>query len=222
MIRERSNTSGSRSLLPVNKELMQKLQRKRGMFTRKPIRLSKTFLLSLMLFLLMNIFFLSGCMHMGMSRGHTMMKPMKYGESKTVQQVNKGKAIEQMIEEAVLDLAKQDIGITTLAVWQIKSQTAGVDVEMVRQKLIARLAGSDRFKVISRERLSDLLKEQSLSLSGTVDEKSAVEIGKLIGVEGFIDGYASLENDRFILSFKLIESKSGVILWAKTIERSIQ
>ncbi|NOQ96542.1 MAG: hypothetical protein GQ561_00095 [Calditrichae bacterium] len=222
MIRERSNTSGSRSLLPVNKELMQKLQRKRGMFTRKPIRLSKTFLLSLMLFLLMNILFLSGCMHMGMSRGHTMMKPMKHGESKTVQQVNKGKAIEQMIEEAVLDLAKQDIGITTLAVWQIKSQTAGVDVEMVRQKLIARLAGSDRFKVISRERLSDLLKEQSLSLSGTVDEKSAVEIGKLIGVEGFIDGYASLENDRFILSFKLIESKSGVILWAKTIERSIQ
>jgi len=93
---------------------------------------------------------------------------------------------------------------------------------MVRQKLITRLAGMNRFKVISRERLSDLLKEQSLSLSGSIDEKSAVVIGKLVGVEGFIDGYVSLDDDRFILNFFLIETKSGVIVWAKTIERTIQ
>lgn len=76
--------------------------------------------------------------------------------------------------------------------------------------------------MISRERLSELLREQSLSLSGSVDEKGAVEIGKLVGVEGFIDGYASLDKNRFTLNLFLIETKSGVILWAKTIEHTIE
>ncbi|MCH7763426.1 MAG: hypothetical protein IIB95_06740 [Candidatus Marinimicrobia bacterium] len=77
------------------------------------------------------------------------------------------------------------------------------------------------FKVVSRERLNELLEEQGLSLSGTIDDKSAVEIGNLIGVEGFVDGYASISNDRIILSFTLMETKSGVIIWAKTLESPV-
>ena len=69
--------------------------------------------------------------------------------------------------------------------------------------------------------MSELLDEQLLSDSGALDEKSAVEFGNFIGVEGFIDGYASVENNRFVLSFTLIETKSGVIVWAKTVEKSI-
>ena len=95
-----------------------------------------------------------------------------------------------------------------------------MDVETIRLKLISLLVDQNRFNVISRERLKDLLDEQSLSLSGTIDENSAVEIGKLIGVEGFIDGYCSLEDNRFILSLNLIESKRGVILWSKIVEES--
>ena len=77
------------------------------------------------------------------------------------------------------------------------------------------------FKVVSRERLNELLEEQGLSLSGTIDDKSAVEIGNLIGVEGFVDGYASISNDQIILSFTLMETKSGVIIWAKTLEAPV-
>ncbi|MCH7613514.1 MAG: hypothetical protein IIB45_09180 [Candidatus Marinimicrobia bacterium] len=77
------------------------------------------------------------------------------------------------------------------------------------------------FKVVSRERLNELLEEQGLSLSGTIDDKSAVEIGNLIGVEGFVDGYASISNDQIILSFTLMKTKSGVIIWAKTLESPV-
>ena len=91
----------------------------------------------------------------------------------------------------------------------------GLDVEVIRQKFIAELVDVNRFKVISRERLSELLEEHSLSLSGALNENSAVEIGNLIGVEGFIDGYASIENGRLRLSFTLVETKSGIIIWAK-------
>ncbi len=164
---------------------------------------------------------LASCMKMGMKRGGPMMESMPFRSPDQVEDINKGQAIDQMIEEAVLDLSNQKPDINRVAVWQIKSQTAGLDVEVIRQKLISKLVTLNLFKVVSRERLNELLAEQGLSLSGTIDEKSAVEIGNLIGVEGFIDGYASIENYRFILSFTLIEARSGVIIWAKTLESPI-
>jgi PBP1b-binding outer membrane lipoprotein LpoB len=65
--------------------------------------------------------------------------------------------------------------------------------------------------------LEELLDEHSLSLSGAIDEKSAVEIGKLIGV----DGYTAMENEKFILNFNLIETSTGIIVWSKTAEYCI-
>ncbi len=162
---------------------------------------------------------LAGCMNMGMKRPGTMMTgSMPSVSSETVQTANMGLAIDQMIEAAVLDLSSQNLDINSIAVWQINSQTAGLDVELIRQKLISKLITLNLFKVVSRARLIELLEEQGLSLSGVIDEKSAMEIGNLISVEGFIDGYATLEDDRFILSFTLIETQSGVIIWAKTLD----
>ncbi len=173
------------------------------------------------LILLTGRFMSTGCMHMGMKRKRHMMGSAMFRFSKSVITVNKGEAIDQMIEELSIDLSKQQLDINSIAVWRIKSQTAGLDVEMIRKKLITRLV-LNGFKIVTRERLNELLEEQSFSLSGTIDENSAVAIGKLIGVEGFIDGYASIENNRLILNFTLIKTTSGVIIWAKTVERSIQ
>jgi len=161
-------------------------------------------------------------MKMGMKRGGPMMESMPFRAAGTVQEINTEQAMDRMIEEAVLDLSTQDIDISSVAVWRIKSQTAGLDVEAIRQKFITQLVNLNRFKVVTRERLSELLAEQGLSLSGTIDDKSAVEIGNLIGVEGFVDGYISIEDSRFVLSCSLIETKTGVIIWAKTIEQPVQ
>ena len=100
---------------------------------------------------------------------------------------------------------------------QIKAQTAGLNVEDIRKKLITRQVALNRFKVISRERLDEQLDEHLLSSTGAIDEKSAVEFGNLIGVDGFIDGYASIKNNRTLVNLTLIETKTGVIVWAKTV-----
>ena len=175
--------------------------------------------LTLSIFLIMFIF--NGCMMMGMMASKTKIKPKISNFPFKVQTVNKTSVIDQMIDEVVLDLSKQETNIKSLAVWRIRSQTAGLNVEMIRQKLLTQLVNLNRYKVVTRQRLSELLEEQSLSLSGAIDETSAVEIGKLIGVEGFIDGYAAIENNRLMLNVSLIESESGVIIWAKTLEREL-
>jgi len=37
-------------------------------------------------------------------------------------------------------------------------------------------------------------------------------------VDDFIDGYVQIDNNHLALSLKLIETQSGLITWAKTIE----
>lgn len=123
-----------------------------------------------------------------------------------------------MIEELVTDLSSQRLDIATVAVWKLRGQPDEDYRETVRQKLITQLVESHSFTVVTRERLQELLKEQGLSETGAIDEEAAVEIGALIGVDGFIDGYLSISKDLYVLSLSLIDAKSGVITWAKIVE----
>lgn len=54
--------------------------------------------------------------------------------------------------------------------------------------LVTELVKSGKFRVIEREQLATILQEKNLSLSGDVDPKTAVKIGKLLGVEYLIAG----------------------------------
>jgi len=171
-------------------------------------------------FIVLSLFLFSSCMKSGMMMGGNMMDTMMSKTTSEVQKINSSQVIDKMIIEVINDFNEKQININSIAVWDIKSKTAGLDVETIRLKLISQLVDQNRVNVISRDRLKDLLDEQSLSLSGIIDEHNAIEIGKLIGVEGFMGGYCSLEDDRFILSLSLIETKRGVILWAKIVVES--
>ena len=50
------------------------------------------------------------------------------------------------------------------------------------------LVKTGRFRVIERERLQDILKEHDLSVSGRIDTSTAVELGRLLGVEYLLTG----------------------------------
>lgn len=53
---------------------------------------------------------------------------------------------------------------------------------------VTELVKSGKFRVIDRERLDALMREKNLTLSGDVDPSTAVQIGKLLGVEYFLTG----------------------------------
>src|SRR5512141_1638822 len=54
--------------------------------------------------------------------------------------------------------------------------------------LVTELVKSGAYRVIEREQLQAILQEKNLSLSGEIDPKTAVEAGKLLGVEYLITG----------------------------------
>ena len=170
------------------------------------------------IWLILLVLAMSSCMHMGKRPDSTKMKPTMRRFVSGGQTINTRQVFDHLVEEAVSDLSRQELDIGSLAVWGIRSQATGIDVEGISQKLLTQLVGLDRFKVISRERLSELLDEQNLSLTGSIDSDSAVKIGNLVGVEGFIDGYLSVDDAQASLSLSLTETASGVIVWAKTLE----
>jgi curli biogenesis system outer membrane secretion channel CsgG len=61
-------------------------------------------------------------------------------------------------------------------------QTAAAD------NLVTKLVKSGKFSVIEREKLSLVMKEQNLSMSGDIDPATAVKFGKLLGVQLIITG----------------------------------
>lgn len=58
----------------------------------------------------------------------------------------------------------------------------------ISDNLVSRLVSNKYYTVIERTELSKVLEEQTLSLSGVIDETQAAEVGKLLGAEGLIMG----------------------------------
>lgn len=102
---------------------------------------------------------------------------------------------------------------------------------------VTELVKSGKFRVVEREQLEALMHEKNLSLSGDVDPKTAVKIGKLLGVNylltgsvteygvtdkgahgsgiGRIPGFSAGKRE-FVASMnaRLIDASTGEVSWA--------
>ncbi|MBN1155257.1 hypothetical protein JXB12_10100 [candidate division KSB1 bacterium] len=82
-----------------------------------------------------------------------------------------------------------------IAVFPFEAQDLPVSYgDMAAQKVIAELLGRrDKFiKVLERQNLEKIFEEQALSQTGAIDEATAVEVGKLGGVNTIVLGTISL------------------------------
>ena len=66
--------------------------------------------------------------------------------------------------------------------WNDRGAAAMQDV------FVTELFKSGKFRVIDRERLDAIMREKNLVLSGDIDPSTAIELGKLLGVEYFLTG----------------------------------
>jgi curli biogenesis system outer membrane secretion channel CsgG len=108
---------------------------------------------------------------------------------------------------------------------------------------VTELVKSGKFRVVEREQLAALMEEKHLSLSGDVDPKTAVKIGKLLGVNylltgsvteygvtdkgahgsgiGRIPGFSAGKRE-FVaaLNARLIDTSTGEIAWADEAQKT--
>lgn len=109
--------------------------------------------------------------------------------------------------------------------------------EAAQDVFVTELVKSGKFRVVEREQLEALMQEKNLTLSGDVDPKSAVKIGKLLGVNylltgavteygvtdkgahgsgiGRLPGFnAGKRNFKAAMNARLIDTSTGEIVWA--------
>ena len=169
-----------------------------------------------LIFVLWFVLLINGCM-MG-------MHGLKTNSEKSIlpiQTANRSDKIDNMLAKMIKDLSSKNFDIETITVWDIQSKTVGIDLERIRQQLINKLVNDTNFQVVSRKRLKELLEEQNLALSGVLDIDNAIVIGELVGIEGFIDGYLSIEQDQVEINLSLIDAKKGVVVWALCLDDTI-
>lgn len=106
--------------------------------------------------------------------------------------------------------------------------------EAAQDMFITELVKSGKFTVIERERLDAILREKNLSLSGDIDPRTAIQAGKLLGVEYLLFGNVTefgeevakaqvgwglgvdVKRKKFVsaLDARLVSTTTGEILWA--------
>src|SRR3954469_12536188 len=109
--------------------------------------------------------------------------------------------------------------------WYSHGATAAQDV------FVTELVKSGKFRVVEREQLEALMKEKGLTLSGDVDPKTAIRVGKLLGVNYLLTGavteygntnvggggggvFAGKKKFVAALNARIIDTSTGEIAWA--------
>ena len=109
---------------------------------------------------------------------------------------------------------------TTAAVMDLEAKegvSAGI-ASMLSDYLRTQLVNTNRFTIVTRENMEQVLKEQAFQLSGCTSQECIVQAGQLLGVRKMFTGSIGKLGATYLLSLKIIDVQSGQIERAETEE----
>ncbi len=99
-----------------------------------------------------------------------------------------------------------------IAVVDIKGNNVREEMTvLITNAIIDGIVSTGRFEVIDRMNRDKILKEQGFQLTEVVDERTRVEVGRILGVQKIITGDLSLIDDTYFLSIQLLDVETGKI-----------
>ncbi|MCP4584134.1 MAG: hypothetical protein GY839_21185 [candidate division Zixibacteria bacterium] len=98
-------------------------------------------------------------------------------------------------------------------------ETKGIGEELgemdLLDKLITEFVHLDRFKVIERSQLENILAEQKLGLTGVIDASTAVEVGKTAGVDVVVFGSIASDKRTVTIDARLVDTETAEIITSR-------
>jgi TolB-like protein len=88
-------------------------------------------------------------------------------------------------------------------------------VEAATDRMVTQLVELRRFKVIERAKLAEVLQEQRLQASGVVDDRTAVDIGRVAGADAIVVGNISVVSGTTVVSARVIDTQSSEVIVAR-------
>ncbi|MDY0268421.1 FlgO family outer membrane protein [Trichloromonas sp.] len=91
---------------------------------------------------------------------------------------------------------------------------------IVAEWFITAMVKEGRFDVIERRLLEKILSEQQLVMTGVLDESSATQIGKLLGVKVIISGSVMKVREMLEVNARIIDVENASIIAAESVKSS--
>jgi len=103
---------------------------------------------------------------------------------------------------------------------------AGASVNLgkaISSMLVTEFSGREGMRIVERQQLMDLIREQDLALSGRVDDDMAIEVGRMLGVQYVLLGQAMSIVDNLRIDIRAVDVEtSEVIAVMKKSDETIQ
>jgi TolB-like protein len=118
--------------------------------------------------------------------------------------------------------AGADFKKTKIAVLDFQLQGDGFETEdmgsIVAEWFITALVKEGRFDVVERAMLNKILNEQKMGVSGIVDEGSATQLGKILGVKTIISGSVMKLRGVLEVNARIIDVETASIIAAENVK----
>ena len=126
--------------------------------------------------------------------------------------------LEELTDQIVLSLAEQKK--SKIAVIEFSDLEGNVTQfgRYLAEELITRLFRSGRFEVIERQMLNKVMQEHSLTLSGMIDESSAKELGRILGVDAIASGSVTDLGNDVKVNARLISTETGKVFSVASVK----
>src|SRR5215468_11872328 len=94
--------------------------------------------------------------------------------------------------------------------------TADMASEM-NDALTAQLVADGRFRVVERQQLAKVMKEQALAQSGAMSDEVQVKVAQLVGARWIVVGTVGIKGTSPVISLRALDSSSAQVAFSETL-----
>ena len=124
----------------------------------------------------------------------------------------------ELVDQIVSSLAQNDKSkIAVMDFVNMSGQTTKLG-RYLSEELTTRLYLTGMFEVIERKLLDKIVEEQKISLSGMIDESTAAELGRVLGVDAIASGTITDLGTSVKVNARLISAETGKLFSVASVE----
>ena len=108
----------------------------------------------------------------------------------------------------------------TVAIAEVTARgSAGPDLASdMSDALTDQLVGEGRFRVVERQQLAKVMKEQMLAQSGVMGDDLQVKIAQLVGARWIVVGTVGTKGRSYVVSLRALDSSSAQVAFSETLK----
>lgn len=92
------------------------------------------------------------------------------------------------------------------------------DASEMNDALVAQLVGGARLRVVERQQIAKVMKEQALSQSGAMSDEVQVKLAQLVGARWIVVGSVQRKGRSFILALRALDSSTAQVAYAENLK----